>query len=58
MGGRNMKVKFKVFDNKGKDVTDLYDWYIDKDGRLYFEINDIDAPLYEPEGYTYEAVIE
>ena len=47
------KVKFRVFNGNGIDVTDLYDWYIDKNGDLYYLTDDIDSPLYSPEDYTY-----
>lgn len=52
------KLKFKVFNSDGKDVTDLYDWYIDKDGNLYYETNDIDMPLYNVDDFTYEVKVE
>ena len=35
------KIKFRVYDKEGHDVTDKNDWYIDVDGNLYFETNDI-----------------
>ena len=34
------KIKFRVDDKEGHDVTDKNDWYIDVDGNLYFETND------------------
>lgn len=52
------KIKFKVFNKSGEDVTDTRDWYIDQNGDLYFETNDIDSPLYFIEDFTYEIVID
>ena len=49
-----MKIKFKVINNKGVDVTNLHDWYIDSNGDLFCETDDIDSPLYPVEDYTYE----
>ena len=60
IGGIKMekKIKFKVFNKSGEDVTDTRDWYIDQNGDLYFETNDIDSPLYFIEDFTYEIVID
>ncbi len=48
------KIKFRVYDKEGYDVTDKNDWYIGIDGILYFETTDIDCPLMEAEEYRYE----
>ncbi len=32
------------------------DWYIDKQGNLYFETNDVDCPLMDADGFSYEVV--
>ena len=48
------KIKFRVSDKEGNDVTDKNDWYIGIDGILYFETTDIDCPLMEAEEYRYE----
>ena len=48
------KIKFKVYDKNGNDVTNKDDWYIDINGNLYFETTDIDCPLMEAEEYRYE----
>ena len=50
------KIKFRVSDKEGHDVTDKNDWYIDVDGNLYFETNDIDCPLMDADDYRYEIV--
>lgn len=52
------KIKFKVLNKSGEDVTDTRDWYVDQNGDLYFETNDIDSPLYFTEDFTYEIVME
>ena len=49
-----LKLKIKVMDENLKDVTSERDWYIDTNGNLYFETNDIDCPLMEAEGYCYQ----
>ncbi len=49
-------MKFKVFDGRGNDVTMERDWYIDKQGNLYFETNDVDCPLMDADGFSYEVV--
>lgn len=54
------KVKFRVFNPCGRDVTDEHNWHIDTDGNLYVETNDIDDPfksLEWDEGYYYEATM-
>lgn len=50
------KLKFRVFDKVGNDVTDKNGWYIDNEGYLYFITDDIDMPLFPVDdyGYTYE----
>ena len=50
------KFTFKVYDSNGKDVTTEREWYIDVQGDLYFVIEDIDSPLMEAEGFTYEVI--
>lgn len=50
-------MKIIVYDANGKDVTNDRDWYVGVDGTLYFEIEDIDCPLMEADGYTYSIVI-
>ena len=52
------KIKFRVYDKEGNDVTDKNDWYIDVNGYLYFETNDIDSPLMEADDYMYEIVTQ
>lgn len=54
------KIKFKVYDKNGNDVTDKNDWYIGVDGILYFEVENIDCPLMDAEeyGYRYEIVTQ
>lgn len=54
----NTKLEFKVFDENGKDITDEKDWYVDKDGNLFFETNDVDCPLLEAEGFTYQVILK
>lgn len=41
------RIEIKVFDKDGNDVTNERDWYIDTNGILYMQTNDIDSPLYE-----------
>lgn len=54
-----MSVKIKVIDKaSGIDVTSQRDWYLDTNGILYFETNDIDCPLCEADGYNYELTIQ
>lgn len=49
------KMKFRVFDKDGKDITETNEWYVDNQGFLYFMTNDIDMPLVDTIdcGYTY-----
>lgn len=47
-------MKYIVKDNNGKDVTTESSWYIDPDGNLYFETDDVDCPLMDADGYSYE----
>lgn len=47
-------MKFKVYDKNGKDVTDTRNWYIDVNGNLYFESNDVDCPLIDADDFYYE----
>ncbi len=50
-------MKIIVRDNLGKDVTCERDWYINTDGDIFFETNDIDCPLYIVDNdYTFEVV--
>lgn len=51
-----MKFKIKVLDKDGKDVTKDRDWYIDTEGNLYYETNDIDCPLVDAEDYCYQVL--
>lgn len=49
------KITFRVFNiQTGEDVTDQFDWYIDRYGDLYFETNDVDTPLALGDEYRYE----
>lgn len=47
-------MKFKIKDNNGMDVTSERNWYIDTEGNLYYETNDIDCPLMDADGFSYE----
>ena len=47
-------MKYIVKDSNGKDVTTEGSWYIDPNGILYFETDDVDCPLIEADGYSYE----
>ena len=50
------KVIFRVYDSKGKEVTDDYTWYLNQYGDLCYETSDIDMPVQEveeKEGYYY-----
>lgn len=47
-------MRFKVYDKDYIDVTDKYDWYVDKHGTLFYLTNDVDSPLAEADGYWYE----
>lgn len=51
------KIRFKVYDKEHRDVTDRQFWYIRPDGTLCYEVNDIDEPVTEAEGYTYEVEV-
>ena len=53
---RKNKISFKVYDKYRNDVTDKNDWYIDINGNLYFEVEDIDCPLMDAEEYSYEII--
>ena len=54
----HMKLKFKVFDKNGNDITNKHEWYVDSQGHLYFMTNEINSPLVEAEdsykGYKLE----
>ena len=52
------KIRFVVFDRDGNDITDKNEWYIDIDGNLFFMTNDIDMPLFDADGCTYEVIVE
>lgn len=50
-------MKIIVRDNLGKDVTYERDWYINTDGDIFYETNDIDCPLYIVDNdYTFEII--
>ena len=50
-------MKIIVRDNLGKDVTYERDWYINTDGKIFYETGDIDGPLYIVDNdYTFELV--
>jgi len=52
-------LKFRVYDKNNKDVTGEGIWYIDSDGTLCFECDDIDCPVQEAgENYRYEIIVE
>lgn len=50
-------MKYIVKDSDGKDVTTERNWYIDSDGNLYFETDDVDCPLMDTDEYSYELII-
>lgn len=45
-------IAFKVYDRDGKDVTNEREWYIDKNGCLYYETDDVDSPLQYAKGFV------
>lgn len=47
------KAKILVFDKNNNNVTNDNDWYIDKEGNLYFETMDMDFPLMLAEEFSY-----
>jgi hypothetical protein len=50
-------MKIIVRDNLGKDVTYERDWYINTDGKIFYETGDIDGHLYLVDNdYTFEVV--
>lgn len=51
-------MRYIVKDSNGKDVTTESSWYIDPDGNLYFETDDVDCPLMDADGYSYELITE
>lgn len=53
----NMNMRFIVKDKNGKDITNFRQWYIDADGYLYFETEDVDCPIMIADNeYTYEII--
>ena len=53
----NMNMRFIVKDKNGKDITNFRQWYIDTDGCLYFETEDVDCPIMIADNeYTYEII--
>lgn len=55
---KSKKITFRVFETAtGKDVTDEESWYIDQNGDLYFETNDIDSPMVLVEDHYYEIMV-
>ena len=54
------KLEIRVYNKAGEDVTGQAEWYIDKNGLLYFETNDIDdidCPLCYTEDFDYEILL-
>ena len=51
-------MKFRIIDKNGKDVTDTRDWYLDLNGNVYIETDDIDMPIQYMEEYSSELVVE
>ena len=49
-------MKYIVKDSNGKDVTIERSWYIDPDGNLYYETDDVDCPLMDADGFSYEVI--
>lgn len=39
------RLKFKVFDSKGTDITDKEVWLINSEGYLFRETSDVDMPV-------------
>lgn len=52
------KIVIRVYDKEGNDVTDTKEWYIDKNGCLYYETDDAEFPLYFTEDFNYEILVE
>lgn len=52
------KLEIRVYNKAGEDVTGQTEWYIDKNGLLYFETNDIDSPLYYTEDFDYKILVD
>lgn len=54
-----MKMKFKVYNVNGIDITNTNDWYIDKEGILYFLFSSNDTnKLIAATDCTYEVILE
>ena len=52
-----MKRFIIVRDNLGKDVTHDREWYINTDGKIFYETGDIDGHLYLVDNdYTFEVI--
>ena len=45
---------FKVYDCDGNDVSNEHEWYIDREGNLYYMTSDIDCPLASADDYWIE----
>ncbi len=50
-----MRITFRVFDKKGRDVTDNARWHIDQDGDLYRKHSGAYRLM---SGYTYKVTAE
>lgn len=49
------KIRFKVYDKNGNDVTNTKDWFIDNYGLLQYMTHNIDSITAEAdEGYYYK----
>ena len=51
------KLEIRVYNKAGEDVTGMNEWYIDKNGLLYFETNDVNCPLCYTEDFDYEILL-
>ncbi len=53
-----MNFRIKIIDKYGRDVTKNNDWYIDTDGTLCFETDDIDMPIQAADkDFRYEIIV-
>ena len=49
-------MKYIVKDSNEKDVTIERSQYIDPDGNLYYETDDVDCPLMYADGFSYKVI--